>query len=138
MAPPLAFAHILIHAHELPRNCDEQADRLLRNFDRIAACGVTDDQTVIFGRFEVHAVDADPGATDDFGPFELRDDFARKRHGTVHDNAIRVFAHLHDLGVVGRPPNRHVGVDLSENRLDQVDRYVVAPEINYVKLTHVI
>ncbi len=137
VALPFAVAHVLVHAHELARNRDQQADRLFGDFDGIAAGRVTNDQAVVFGCFEIHAVDADAGAANDLGALKLRNDLARQRHRAVHDDAVGVPGHLHDFGVVGRAPDRHVGIDLSENRLDQIDRHVVAAKIDYVKLTHV-
>ena len=80
MAAPFAVAHILIHAHQLARNGDQQPDRLLGNFDRVAACGITDDQTVVPGGLKVHSVHADTGARDDFRTLELRNDFTGERY----------------------------------------------------------
>src|SRR4029453_10762438 len=84
--PPLAVVHILVHAHELARNRDEQADGLLGNFDRVAARGVANFYTELLGGGEIHPVDADAGAADDFGLLELRDDFLGERDRAVHDD----------------------------------------------------
>jgi hypothetical protein len=53
---------------------------LLGNLDRVAASGITDDQTVVPGGLEIHAVDTDTGARDDFGTLQLRNDFAGERY----------------------------------------------------------
>ena len=81
---------------------------------------------MILGGFEIHAIDADAGAADDLGALELGDDLARQRHRAVHNDAVGVFAHFHDLGVVGRAAYRHIGVHFGEDRLDQIHRNIVA------------
>jgi hypothetical protein len=54
----------------------------------------------------------------------------------MHDDTVGVLAHGDNFFIVGRPPNRHIGVDLGEDRFDQIDRHIIAAKINYVKLAH--
>src|SRR6266545_4225063 len=71
VATPFAVAHVLVHAHELARNRDQETDRLLGDFNRITPRGVADDQAMICRGFAIHAIDADPGAADHLAAFEL-------------------------------------------------------------------
>ena len=128
--------HILVHAHELARNRDEQADGLLGNFDRVAARGVADFYTELLGSREIHPVDADAGAADDFGFLELRDDFLGERDRAVHDDPVRVAAHFDDLRIVGGPRDHQLRVDLIKDRFDEIDWNIVAAEVFDPKFSH--
>src|SRR5262245_58169556 len=134
--PPFTVAHVLIHAHELARNRNQQADRLLGNFDGVAAGGVADLYTELLGGREIHPVDADTGAADDLRLLELGDDFFGEGDRAVHDDAVRVAAHFNDLCIVGGTRNHQLGVDLIEDRLDEIDRNVIAAEIFDPKFCH--
>src|SRR5262245_23295875 len=63
--PPFTVAHVLVHTHEFARNCDQQANRLLGNFDGVTAGSVADLYAELLGGREIHPVDADTGAADD-------------------------------------------------------------------------
>src|SRR4029453_17031136 len=136
VSPPLAVVHILVHAHELARNRDEQADGLLGNFDRVAAGGVADFYTELLGGREIHPVDADAGATDNFCFLELRDDFLGERDRAVHDDPVRVAAHFNDLGIGGWTRDHQLGVDLIKDRLNEIDGNVVAAKVLDPKFSH--
>src|SRR5262244_971286 len=102
MPPPASLAHVLVHAHELARDRDQKADRLLGDFDRVTARRVADLDAELVRGLEVHAVDADAGAADDLAALELRNDLARERHGAVHDDTVGVAAGLGDLRLAPR------------------------------------
>ena len=118
MALPLAVVDILVHAHELARDRDHQPNGLLRDFDGVTSGGVANDQTIFFGGGEIHAVDADAGAGDDFDPFHFTDGIPRQRHRAVHDDAVGIFRHFDHVGLGDRAADSHVGVDFFQNRLE--------------------
>src|SRR5262249_47676588 len=127
--PPFTIAHVLIHAHELARNRDQQANRLLGNFDGVTAGSVADLYTELLGGREIHPVDADTGAADDLRLLELGDDFFGEGDRAVHDDAVRVAAHFNDLCIVDGTRDHQLGVDLIKDGLDEIDRNVIAAEI---------
>jgi hypothetical protein len=54
----------------------------------------------------------------------------------VHDDAVGIASHFNNLRVVGGSPDRHIRIDFGEDGFDQMNRYVIAAEVNYVKLPH--
>src|SRR5262245_9102565 len=125
MPPPFTVAHVLVHAHELARDRDQQANRLFGNLDGVAARGVADPYAELLGGREIHPVDADTGAADDLRLLELGNDFFGERDRAVHDDTVRVAAHFNDLCIVGGTRDHQLGVDLIKGGLDEIDRYVV-------------
>src|SRR5215468_6185744 len=134
--PPFTIAHVLIHAHELARNRDQQANRLLGNFDGVAAGGIADSYAELLGGREIHPVDADSGAADDLRLFQLRDDFFGEGDRAVHDDPVRVAAHFNDLCIVGGTRDHELGVDLIKDGFDEIDRNVIAAEVFNPKFSH--
>ena len=103
MAAPFAVAHVLVHAHELARDRDQQADGLLGDFDGVATGRVADLYAELFGGREIHPVDTDAGTANHLGFLQLRDDIFGEGHRAVHDNPVRVTTHFNDFRVVGGP-----------------------------------
>src|SRR5262245_28668668 len=134
--PPFTIAHVLIHAHELARNRDQQANRLFGNFDGVAAGSVTDSYAELLGGREIHPVDADSSAADDLSLLQLRDDFFGEGDRAVHDDPVRVAAHFNDLCIVGGTRDHELGVDLIKDGFDEIDRNVIAAEVFNAKFSH--
>ena len=136
MAPPAALAHVLVHAHEFSRDGDQQADGLLRNFDRVATRRVADSDAALRRGLEIHSIDANAGPADDLAAPELRDNLASEGGRAMQDHRVRITTRFCHLLVCLRPRDHQLRVDLVEDRLDQIDGNLVAAAVNDTESSH--